>query len=125
MIDVKELSCLALAFLGDAYHTLYIREKVLNSNKNTQKNYHTIASKYCNAKSQKQALESIYDILNEDEKEIIRRARNAKAKHGAKNYSEEDYKKATAFEALIGYLYASSNLDRLNELLNIVYKDLE
>ncbi len=121
MNDYKNLTSLALAFVGDAYHTLYIRNKVLADKVNSQKNYHVKASKYCNAKSQRQALEMVSDMLTDEELEVVRRARNAKSKHQAKNYSEEDYKKATAFEALIGYLYLQSNLERIDELFDKIY----
>ncbi len=111
---------LALAFLGDAIHTAYVREFVLTQEKTTKiANYHNLSKKFCNAKHQKEVLEKILPVLSDDEKEIVRKARNAKAKHKAKNFDEEEYKKATAFEALIGYLYLSKQSERLNEILKI------
>ena len=68
-------------------------------------------------------MESITPFLNGEEKEIVRRARNSKAKHKAKNFDEEEYKKATAFEALVGYLYLSGQKERLNEILNLSIKE--
>ena len=67
-------------------------------------------------------MEKLLIVLNEDEKEIVRKARNAKAKHKAKNFDEEEYKKATAFEALVGYLYLTNQTERLNEILNFSIK---
>ena len=119
----ENLSPLALAFLGDAIHTKFVREYVLKNTENKKiSNYHNEAKKFCNAKWQKEILEKLLIVLNEDEKEIVRKARNAKAKHKAKNFDEEEYKKATAFEALVGYLYLTNQTERLNEILNFSIK---
>ena len=115
----QQLSPLALAFLGDSIHTTYVREQVLQGKTNKLNNYHNQAKKFCNAKKQMQALEAILPLLNEDEQEVVRRARNAHAKHSAKNFDEETYKKATAFEALIGYLHLTNNTERLNKFLKL------
>ena len=115
----ENLSPLALAFIGDAIHTAFVREFVLLNHENLKiANYHNEAKKFCNAKKQKEVLENILPLLTDTEKEIVRRARNSKAKHKAKNFDEEEYKKATAFEALVGYLYLSKQNDRLKEILN-------
>ena len=123
MEKIDTLSPLALAFIGDAVHTKFVREYVLLNSENSKiNNYHNLAKKFCNASYQKEALEKITPLLTEEEKDIVRRARNAKSKHKAKNYDEEEYKKATAFEALIGYLYLSKQSERLNEILNLSVK---
>lgn len=116
---LDELSPLALAFMGDAIHTAFVREKVLSGQREKLNNYHETAKKYCNAKHQKEALEKITPILSEAEQNIVRRARNSHSKHSAKNFDEETYKKATAFEALIGFLFLSKNDERLQEILNL------
>ena len=110
---------LPLAFIGDSVHTLFVREQVLSMPNKKIENYHTLASYYCKASSQAKALELLQDTLTEDEKEIVRRGRNAKPKHTAKNASSADYSYATAFEVLIGYLYLSEKQERLNEILNL------
>lgn len=112
------LSPLALAFMGDAVHTAFVRKVVLSEKPDKIGNYHSNAKNYCNAKAQKDALLRIFDSLSDDEKEIVRKARNCHPKHSAKNYNEETYKKATAFEALIGYLFFE-NKQRLEEILNL------
>lgn len=119
--ELSQMSPLAIAFVGDAVHTLYLRDYIIKNQTLKQANYHKEVSKFCNAKSQAQALDFIYEELNEEEKEIVRRARNSKSKHCAKNFSEEDYKKATSFEALIGYLYLQDNKDRLDYILKKIY----
>ena len=119
MNNPNTLSPLALAFLGDAIHTAYVRQEVLKGETNKINNYHNIAKKYCNARHQKETLDMIFDSLDEEEKNIVRRARNSHSKHSAKNFDEETYKKATAFEALIGYLYLNEKTERLKQILQI------
>ena len=118
---LKELlntNLLPLAFIGDSVHTLFIREHCLKLSGQKLENYHNKASNYCKASSQAKALEKIYNLLNEEEQNIVRRGRNAKPKHHAKNATSSDYCHATAFEILIGYLYLKGDFDRLNEILN-------
>ena len=64
-------------------------------------------------------MEAISDTLTEEEQNIVRRARNTHSKHSAKNFDEETYKKATAFEALIGYLYLSDQKERMLQILTL------
>ncbi len=125
MDKVDQLSPLALAFMGDAVHTAFVREEVLKGNLNKINNYHNIAKKYCNAKKQQETLESLQDSLTDEEKDVVRKARNCKSKHGAKNFDEETYKKATAFEALVGFLYLKNRQERLKEILMFSIKDKE
>ena len=116
---------LPLAFIGDSVHTLFVREWCLKIEENKMENYHLKASKYCKASSQAKVLKQIIDVLNDDEKEIVRRGRNAKPKHQAKNASSSEYTQSTAFEVLIGFLYLSKNQERLNEILNLSISLLE
>lgn len=126
MIDKKELlkklketNLLSLAFIGDSVHTLFVREYVLKTSQGKMQNYHTLSAKYCKAETQAKTLEKIKSILTEEEHEIIRRARNAKPKHQAKNASAACYSEATSFEALIGFLYLSEDEKRLNDILKL------
>ncbi len=117
MTKIEQLSPLALAFLGDAIHTAYVRKEVLSGQLNKPSNYHNLAKKFCNAKKQKETLDNLLEKLSEEEKEIVRKARNSKSKHTAKNFDEETYKKATAFEALVGWLFLTKQNARLKEIL--------
>ncbi len=123
MANITQLSPLALAFMGDAIHTAYVREKVLCGELNKMNNYHNTAKKFCNAKKQKETLDKIFDSLSDEEKDVVRRARNTHSKHSAKNFDEETYKKATAFEALLGWLYLSKQSERLSQILEISMQD--
>ncbi len=120
MENFENLSPLALAFLGDAIHTAFVRCEVLKGEKEKLNTYHTRAKNFCNASAQANALEALENkpnFLTETEKDIVRKARNTHNKHSAKNFDEETYKKATSFEALLGFLYLSNQKKRLEEIL--------
>ena len=123
--NLLKTNLLPLAFIGDSVHTLFVRHKVLEKANTKMENYHTSASKYCKASCQAKIIKSLLEnkLLSNDEEEIVRRGRNAKPKHQAKNSTSADYSYATSFEILIGYLYLSENNDRLEEILNYSLKD--
>ncbi len=108
---------LSLAFIGDSVHTLYIREYIVKNNNLKMDDINRIANKYCNANAQAKVLEKISPLLTEEENEIVRMTRNIKNKHKAKNADIMTYKKATCYEALIGYYYLENNKERLEFLL--------
>jgi len=118
---MKNYSMLELAFIGDAVHTKFVREYVINNNNGKMNELHKLASKYCSAKWQSEVVDNLN--LSTDENEIIRMARNTKTKHIAKNADPAQYHKATAFEALIGYLYVNNKNERLTEILNLSLKE--
>lgn len=113
----KEINPIVLAFIGDGVHTLFVRDKVVKTSNLLVNKCHINSAKFCNAKSQAKKLDLLLDSLSEDELNIVRRARNAKTHNIAKNSDIETYKKATSFEALVGYLYLKGNYKRLNEIL--------
>lgn len=114
---INEYSPLVLAYMGDAVYELYIRS-LLVSGHNTQVNkLHKEATTFVKAKAQSEILEKIYPLLTEEEVTIYKRGRNAHSYTSAKNASINDYRRATGFEALMGYLYISGNTDRINKLL--------
>lgn len=112
-----------LAFIGDAVHTLFVRESLLQTQK-TISGLNKLCSKYCSARYQAKVVDKIANILNEQESDVLRRGRNLDSKTRAKNASVEEYRKATAFETLIGYLYLQNLTDRLNLILNISMEEL-
>lgn len=119
-ISLNEVSPLTLACVGDAIHTLYIRQYLLQTAKiETPKKLHNFGTKFCSAKGQSEALDFLLPTLNLEEKEIVRRTRNQKNHNPPKNSDIEQYKKATCLEALIGYLWASNQVKRLWELLDL------
>ena len=114
---ILKSNILPLAFIGDSVHTLFVREYCLNQNDCKMENYHLKASRFCKAQTQAKVLKALLPTLSEDEAEIVRRGRNARPKHQAKNASKADYSYATAFEVLIGYLYLKDDEKRLDEIL--------
>ena len=117
-IDVKLMSPLTIAYVGDAVYELYIRTHLTNVSNLKPNKLHIEAIKYVKAKAQAEILAKLNDILTDEEKEIIRRGRNQENHHLPKNVNTAEYSQSTAFEALIGYLYLSKKEERLIEILN-------
>ena len=113
------MSPLTWAYVGDCVYELYIRTKLVDTTRLKPHELHIKSIKYVKAKAQAETLKGIENSLTEEEKEIARRGRNTQTHHIAKNASMQDYMYATAFEALIGYLYLTKQDERLKEILNI------
>lgn len=120
--DVKLMKPLVWAYIGDNVYELFIRMHLVNSTNLDPHRLHVESIKYVKAKAQAEILSNIYDNLTEEEKDIVRRGRNANAHHNPKNADVMDYKYATAFEALIGYLYLTKEDERLKEILEMCIK---
>ena len=120
--EVKNMPITSLAFVGDAYFTLYARLKVLNTEAKSGK-FHTKAIRLVNAHAQSEFLDRIKPSLSEEEEDLIRRARNTHTSSKSKNAGLADYKKSTAFEALLGFLFLTKNEKRIDELLNLIMSE--
>ena len=116
--EVNLMSPLTWAYVGDSVFELFIRNYLVQTTNLKPHKLHISAIKYVKAKAQREILERISDILTEEEKEVVRRARNVQNHHVPKNADPDDYMYATAFEGLIGYLYLSKESDRLDMILN-------
>ncbi len=114
---IEKYDAIKLAYIGDAVYELFIREFLINKYKSKINDINKMAFSYANAHFQAEFLNEIYDLLSEDEKEIIKKARNKKVKHCPKNTTRKVYMMSTGFEALIGYLYIKKDEKRLYELL--------
>lgn len=117
--DIRMLSPLQLAYIGDAVYELYIRTYLLNKGTPVNK-LHNEATQYVKAKSQSDILRALKGFLTEEEKALVRRGRNAKQKSIPKNADVMDYKYATGFESLIGYLYLTRQDARMMELFDMI-----
>lgn len=117
--EVNQMSPLTWAYVGDCVYELYIRTKLVETTKLKPHELHIKSVKYVKAKAQAETLKKLETILTEEEKEIVRRGRNTQTHHIAKNASMQDYMYATAFEALIGYLYLTKQDDRLSEIMKM------
>lgn len=116
-VDVNLLSPLTWAYIGDSVYELYIRTNLVNKTKLKPHKLHIESIKYVKAKAQADILKELMEILTDEEKDIVRRARNAENHHLPKNADPEDYMYSTAFEGLIGYLYLCKKDERLKEIL--------
>ena len=115
--EVELMSPLTWAYIGDAVFELYVRNKLINETNLKPHKLHIESIKYVKAKSQAEKLNEIYEILTDEEKDIVRRGRNTQNHHLPKNSNVQEYMYATAFEALIGYLYLTKQNARLREIL--------
>ena len=121
-IDVNQMSPLVWAYIGDSVYEQYVRHYLVTNTKYKPHKLHIEATKFVKAAAQAKILQQLEEILTEDEKEVVRRARNTKNHHLPKNSNVQEYMYATAFEGLIGYLHLSKNTDRLNEILELSLK---
>ncbi|MDD5936179.1 MAG: ribonuclease III domain-containing protein [Clostridiales bacterium] len=111
--DIRTYSPLALAYIGDSIYDLIIRTMLVEKGNAQVNKLHQKASKLVKAVAQKEIVHAIMDLLTEEEVAVFKRGRNAKSFTTAKNASVTDYRTATGFEALIGYLYLQEQLDRI------------
>ena len=115
--EINMMNPLIWAYIGDSVYEVYIKQKLIEETEYKPNKLHLLTSTKVNAKSQANTLDKLEEILTDEEKEIVRRGRNAKNYHLPKNTSIEEYAKATAFEALLGYLYLTKKNARLKEIL--------
>ncbi len=118
----KQLSPLALAFLGDAVFELYVREKLLLQGNAPAQQLHRKAVGYVCARAQSKAVEEIAGLLSPDEESVYRRGRNAHSRP-PKNADVADYRRATGLEALFGYLHLCGETDRARDLFQVIWGD--
>ena len=117
--DIRTYSPLTLAYIGDAIFELVIRT-VLVERKNTQpEKLHKAATKIVKAETQALLIEALKEDLTDEEMAVFKRGRNAKAVTRAKNATMSEYRRATGFEALMGYLYLKGDMERMIKLISL------
>ena len=116
--EATQLSPITLAFIGDAVYTLYVREKLVFQKDEKGNELNKKTSAVVKAAAQSEFVLKILPLLTAEESAIFRRGRNAKKTTKAKSASVMEYNNSTGFEALIGYLYVTGNLERINYLLS-------
>lgn len=124
-VDANSYSPLVLAYIGDCVYDLVIKSKVISRGNKQVHKLHEETSRYVQASSQSKMMRAMQPCLTEEEHAIYRRGRNAKSVSPAKNQSITDYRRATGFEALIGFLYLRKEYDRLMELIKIGLENLK
>ena len=116
-VDIRTYSPLTLAYIGDGIYDLVIRSVVVARGNTRAGELHKSTSQIVKAHTQAQMMEALLPLLTEEEADIYRRGRNAKSPTMAKNATMSDYRKATGFEALMGWLYVKDEFERLVELV--------
>lgn len=117
--DIRTYSPLTLAYIGDAIYELVVRT-ILVEKGNTQVNkLNQRANRLVKASAQSEMIEKLKPYLTEEEMAVFKRGRNAKSYTMAKNATMSDYRRATGFEALIGYLYLKEEYTRMITLIRM------
>ena len=115
-------SVMALAYLGDARHSLYIRRMLVGRGMSKSADLNKAALGYVTAEAQAAAMRKIEEFLLPDERDVYRRAVNSGHLNKPRHSSAADYRSATGFEAVIGMLYYIGDEERLLELLSLAYR---
>ena len=113
--DILMLSPLQLAYVGDAVYELLVRTYLLDGNKNVNE-LHRATTKFVKAEGQADSVHKLEDFLTDREIRVVKKGRNTKTNTSPKHANIVDYKYATGFEALLGYLYLREEYDRINEI---------
>ncbi|MCI9174888.1 MAG: ribonuclease III [Lachnospiraceae bacterium] len=115
--DIRNYSPLVLAYIGDGIYDLVIRSMMVAKGNAHVNDLHRQTSKLVKAHAQSELIGLLQPELTEEELTVYRRGRNAKSFTMAKNATVADYRRATGFEALMGYLYLENQMDRMMELI--------
>ena len=116
-------SVLALAYIGDARHSLYVRTMLVNRGISKSGELNELALGYVTAEAQARAYKKIEDKLTDDECEVFKRAFNSTHLNKPKRASGKDYRTATGFEAVIGMLSYIGDENRIVELLDVAHEE--
>lgn len=111
--DINTYSPLTFAYIGDAVFEIIIRTLIVEKGQRTLQTLHKHTTKIVRAETQAKMIEAVFDQLSEEERNIYRRGKNTKINSAAKNASLSDYRKATGFEALCGYLFLKDDTQRI------------
>ena len=114
---IKEINGASLAYLGDAIWEWKIREHFFNKNLLVDK-LHKLSIKYVNAKCQSQIFEQEKGEIDEEAFKAAKRSKNTNIKSFPNSCSKEEYKNATAFEALVGYYYLTDQIEKIDSLID-------
>ncbi|CRH92134.1 Mini-ribonuclease 3 [Chlamydia trachomatis] len=118
--DANLINGIALAFEGDAVYSLYVRRHLIFQGQTKPNQLHRLATQYVSAKAQAMLVQAMLDaqLLTEKEEEIYKRGRNASSHTKAKNTDVITYKMSTGFEAVMGYLHMTEQIERLEVLID-------
>lgn len=123
-INADQYSPLTLAYMGDCAYEIVIRTLLVHKGNTHVDRLNKRASNLAKAATQSQIIGVIQESLTEEELTIYKRGRNAKSYTSAKNASINDYRRATGFEALIGWLYLKGEFERMTELIRLGFEGI-
>ena len=121
--EAKQYSPLALAFLGDSVYEVMVREQLLREANRPSRELHAAAVAHVRAPYQAAAVAKIAPMLTDAEADMLRRGRNANVHTIPRSADRMEYQKATALEALLGYLYLKGEKERVNALFNAMMEE--
>ncbi len=124
-IDIRELSPLSLAFVGDAVLELLVRQRLVETTRLLPGKLHAAATHYVSARAQSRELALLEPVLTEEEANVLRRGKNASKATVAKHATAQEYRASTGFECLLGYLYLKGRNDRIQELFELVWQGFD
>lgn len=127
LVDVNLINGIALAFEGDAIYSTYIRKHLIFQGLTNPNQLHRKTTRYVSAKAQAMLITKMLEaqLLSEKEEDIYRRGRNADSHTKAKNTDVVTYKMSTGFEAVMGYLHMTEQIERLEELIDWCIQTVE
>ena len=121
---IKQLNGSTLAYIGDAVVEVFVRSTLIELGVSDTGAFNELALRFVTARAQSEAYANVSEAVTEEEKDILLRGRNAKLTHRPKNQTQSDYRRATGFEALIGYLYLTGDEKRARELFEKSYESV-
>ncbi|MFR5602070.1 MAG: Mini-ribonuclease 3 [Lachnospiraceae bacterium] len=123
-VDVRTYSPLVLAYIGDGVYELLIRTRVINRGSMQVNKIHKKSASLVKAETQANLIKALEEELTEEELAVYKRGRNAKSFTTAKHATMIDYRMATGFEALVGYLYLTEQFTRMVHLISLGLKKI-
>ena len=121
--DALKMHPMTLAFIGDAVQSLYARTRISLSSSSKTGILHKEVTKIVKAVAQAQVAEKLIETFDEIEADVFRRARNCQIQTSAKHAERSEYRRASGFEAVLGYLYITGQNDRLSSFLEKSFEE--
>lgn len=118
-----QYSPLVLAYIGDAVYEVYVRNRVIEEHEDMPAyKLHRLSVEYVKAHAQSRSMQVLEPLLTEEELAVYKRGRNAKSSTVPKNADLTDYRRATGFETLVGWLHLSMKEQRLKEIMSTAFE---
>ena len=121
-VDIRTYSPLTLAYIGDAVFEMIVRTLVVEKGQRAANALHRHTTRIVCAQMQAKLADAVYESLTEEEQDVYRRGKNTKIHSSAKNASLGDYRKATGFEALCGYLFLKKDTVRIMQIVRRAFE---